>query len=177
MTAESALVVLVPEAEPLVRPFRERFDPAAAAGVPAHITLLYPFKPPDQINADVVARLRRCLAPFSGFRFQLTPIRRFPDVLYLAPVPDAPFRDMTKAIWQTFPETPPYAGRHPDIVPHLSVAQMTDQAALDSVAREFCEPARIALPISAAIGEVALLEKIGPRWSPRMAFALAKSRA
>jgi hypothetical protein len=44
---ESALVVLVPEAEVLVKPFRDRFDPLAAAGVPAHITLLYPFKHPD----------------------------------------------------------------------------------------------------------------------------------
>jgi hypothetical protein len=35
---ESALVV--PEAEPLVKPFRDRYDPSAAAGVPAHITLL-----------------------------------------------------------------------------------------------------------------------------------------
>jgi hypothetical protein len=41
---ESALVV--PEAEPLVKPFRDRYDPSAAAGVPAHITLLYPFKQP-----------------------------------------------------------------------------------------------------------------------------------
>lgn len=40
---ESALVVLVPEAEALVKSFRDRHDPSAAAGVPAHITLLYPF--------------------------------------------------------------------------------------------------------------------------------------
>jgi hypothetical protein len=40
---ESALVVLVPEAEAATKPFRDQYDPAAAAGVPAHITLLYPF--------------------------------------------------------------------------------------------------------------------------------------
>ena len=47
---ESALVILVPEAEPLVRPFRHRFDPSAALGVPAHITLLYPFIAPEQMK-------------------------------------------------------------------------------------------------------------------------------
>jgi hypothetical protein len=40
---ESALVVLVPEAEAATKPFRDQYDPAAAARVPAHITLLYPF--------------------------------------------------------------------------------------------------------------------------------------
>jgi hypothetical protein len=66
---ESALVVLVPEAEPLVKPFRDRYDPSAAAGVPAHITLLYPFKPPDEIDSTVLENLRRLFCGFSSFRF------------------------------------------------------------------------------------------------------------
>lgn len=41
---ESALVMLVPQSEALVRSFRDRYDPSAAEGIPAHITLLYPFK-------------------------------------------------------------------------------------------------------------------------------------
>ena len=45
---ESALVVLVPEADPLVGPFRSFFDPSAALGVPAHVTLLYPFVEPAE---------------------------------------------------------------------------------------------------------------------------------
>ena len=56
---ESGLVVLVPQAEALVKPFRDRYDPSAATGVPAHITLLYPFKPPDEIDIDyVLVRIR-----------------------------------------------------------------------------------------------------------------------
>jgi hypothetical protein len=51
---ESALVVLVPEAEPLVKPFRDWYDPSAAAGAPAHITLLYPFKHPDEVDQTVL---------------------------------------------------------------------------------------------------------------------------
>ena len=54
---ESALVVLVPEAEALVKPFRDRYDPSAAVGVPAHITLLYPFKPPDEVDGAVLDKL------------------------------------------------------------------------------------------------------------------------
>ncbi|WP_079312549.1 hypothetical protein [Microbispora sp. GKU 823] len=42
---ETALVVEVPSAEPLVRGLRERYDSFAAYGMPAHVTVLYPFLP------------------------------------------------------------------------------------------------------------------------------------
>jgi hypothetical protein len=54
---ESGLVVLAPEAEFLVGPFRAKYDPSAAAGMPAHITLLYPFKQPDEIGEAVIEKL------------------------------------------------------------------------------------------------------------------------
>ena len=84
--SESALVVLVPEVEPLVKPFRDQYDPSAAAGVPAHITLLYPFKAPDEIDETVLRDLRGFFRRFVPFRFSFASIRRYPDaVLYLAP--------------------------------------------------------------------------------------------
>lgn len=113
---ESGLVVLVPEAEALVKVFRDRYDPSAATGVPAHVTLLYPFKPPEEIDEAVLAKLRDCLTHFAPFRFALAPIRRFrAEVLYLAPEPAEPFRQLTLAIWNLYPETPPYGGLYPDI--------------------------------------------------------------
>jgi len=56
---ESALMVLVPEAERLVKPFRDRYDPSAAAGIPAHITLLYPLSIPMKL-------IRRCLTSLTS---------------------------------------------------------------------------------------------------------------
>lgn len=172
---ESALVVLVPEAEALVKPFRDRHDPSAAAGVPAHITLLYPFKPPFEIGAAEMGTLRQCFARFASFRFQLIRIRRFPvETLYLEPEPDDPFRQITLAIWKEFPETPPYGGRHPDIVPHLSVARTADDRQLDQIAEEFSVAARDALPIQARADSVALLDTISGRWQTRTTFALGR---
>jgi 2'-5' RNA ligase superfamily len=84
---ESGLVVLAPEAVFLVGPFRAKYDPSAAAGMPAHITLLYPFKPPDEIGEAVIEKLVRCFAGFGVFGFSLGATRRFPGgVLYLVPV-------------------------------------------------------------------------------------------
>src|SRR3982074_8321 len=93
---ETALVVLVPEAEASVKPFRDRYDPSAAAGMPAHITLLHPFKSPDEIDGIVLDELRHCFTRFAPISFSLSLIRRFPvEVLYLAPEPDEPFRRLT----------------------------------------------------------------------------------
>jgi hypothetical protein len=175
MPAESALVLLVPEAEALVKPFRDRHDPAAAAGMPAHITLLYPFRPPDEISATVLDGLRQCFAGFASFRFELTAIRRFESpiaVLYLAPEPAEPFRELTLAIWQRFPETAPYGGRHAEITPHLSVAQAADQMQLDPIAQGFAAASQGVLPIGATAAEVALMDTRSGRWQTRTTFSL-----
>jgi hypothetical protein len=169
--SESALVVMVPEAEALVRPFRERHDPSAAAGVPAHVTVLYPFLPPDAIDARVLDDLRACLRRFAPIHCSLGPIRRFPGVLYLAPDPDEPFRQLTLAIWERF-RTPPYGGKWPDIVPHLSVAQLADEMQLDRIATEFASEARETLPIAATASAVTLIDNRSGRWQTRAAFAL-----
>jgi 2'-5' RNA ligase len=137
---ESALVVLVPEAEPLVMPFREKYDPSAARGMPSHITLLYPFKPPNEINEVMLNKLNKCLMHFEMFNFSLFSIRRFPaGVLYLAAEPGELFRRITLAVWNCFPETPPYGGRYSTIVPHLTVAQTIDEQQLDRIADEFVQ--------------------------------------
>ena len=51
MMAQSAVLVPVPEAERAVSRHRTRLDRAAAWGVPAHVTILYPFVAPSAITA------------------------------------------------------------------------------------------------------------------------------
>jgi len=75
----SALVILVPEADPLVAAYRERYDPSAAQGMPAHITLLYPFLPPAAIGDDVLTELQALFAAFPAFPYTLSAVRTFPD--------------------------------------------------------------------------------------------------
>jgi len=178
MAIESALVVLVPEAEALVKPFRDRHDPAAAAGMPAHITLLYPFRPPDAIDASVLDGLRQCFASFARFHFMFAAIRRFESpqaVLCLAPEPARPFRALTEALCQRHPETPPYRGRHADIVPHLCIAQVDDLPQLDAIAERFAPAAAAMLPIRAMATEVALMDTRSGRWQVRTTFGLSST--
>jgi 2'-5' RNA ligase len=175
---ESALMVLVPEAEPVVKPFRDRYDPSAVAGMPAHVTLLYPFKHPDEVDQMVLDDLSRRFERFASFGFALSSIRRFPNaVLYLAPEPDEPFRQLTLAIWDRYPETPPYGGKWPDIVPHLSVASVKDEQQLDGIADDFEQASQGRLPICATAAEVVLMENRSGLWLIRATFGLSSKRS
>lgn len=170
---ESALVVLVPQAEHLVRPFREKYDPSAAAGMPSHITVLYPFKPPHEITQTVLGTLSHCFAQFEIFDFSLIAIRRFQsEVLFLGPEPDEPFRRLTLAVWRCFPETPPYRGRYSGTVPHLTIAQPADADQLDRIAGEFEHASYGKLPLNLTAEEVTLLDTCAGSWQVRAAFPL-----
>jgi 2'-5' RNA ligase len=174
-SSESALVVLVPEAEALLKAFRDKYDPSAAAGMPAHITLLYPFKPPAEIGAGVLESLQNCFAPFVPFSYSLAAVRRFrSEVLYLAPEPDEPFRDLTLAICERYPERPPYGGKFADVIPHLTVAQVQKEDDLDCIAEDFTLAARGLLPIAATAVDVALMDNRSGDWQIRDVCALGK---
>ena len=122
--SESALSVEVPEAETFVGPWRLRHDPLALQGVPCHVTVLYPFVAPDELDDHVLDRVRRVLAQMRPFDFSLVGLGDFPGVLWLQPKPNDGFRQLTVAMVTAFPEHPPYAGRFPDTQPHLTVAKV-----------------------------------------------------
>jgi hypothetical protein len=69
--SQSVLIVEVPEAEPAVARYRKRFVANARLGVPAHITVLFPFMAPQAIGPAVIAELEHLFAAVSRFRFQL----------------------------------------------------------------------------------------------------------
>jgi len=170
---ESSLAVLVPEAELLVRSFRSQYDPSAGAGMPAHITLLYPFKPPGEIDHIVLDKLRKCFFGFRPFVFSLSALHHFPDgTLYLAPEPDEPFRRLTSAIWNCYPETPPYGGTYSSIVPHLTVAQLAGEQQAEQVAVEFAPASRGQLPVRATASEIALMDTLTGSWQVRTTIPL-----
>jgi hypothetical protein len=123
--SDTALVILVPEAEPFVASHRRSHDPSAAVGVPAHVTVLYPFRSAvDETAAKVLAELA---AGVPAFDVRFAALARFPgEVVYLAPDPPEPFLRLMAAAFAAFPDCPPYAGTIPDPVPHLTVADGVD---------------------------------------------------
>ena len=167
---ETALICRVPEAERYVARYRDRYDPSARRNVPAHVTVLYPFMPPAQIDADVIGRLRDIARAVPRFEYRLARTQRFPVALYLAPDPDASYAALTDAVFRAFPEYPPFEGKFAEVVPHVTVAH-GDEPLLCEIEIEL----RIALPaagIPARCHEIVLIENSTGRWEPMHVFPL-----
>ena len=60
-------------------------------GLPAHVTVLFPFRPVSGLGRSTARTLRDVASESRPFTFRLVRIGRFPDVVYLAPEPDEPF--------------------------------------------------------------------------------------
>ncbi|THD05825.1 2'-5' RNA ligase family protein [Rhodanobacter lindaniclasticus] len=170
--AQSALIVRVPEAEAWVGSLRDRFDPSAGQGVPAHITVLYPFMPPELLSGQVLGGIRQALLPIAPFDFQLARVGRFPATTYLAPDPVAPFMELTRRLVGHFPGYLPYAGEHEEVVPHLTVAHGNAAEAAKAEV-ELCAALAGRGPICSTCREVVLLENSRGRWRAMQAFALS----
>ncbi len=69
---ESGLVLMVPEAEPIVRELRYRFDPGAPASIGAHVTVLYPFVPLTSLDGGVEQAVALVAAGHRAFDLELT---------------------------------------------------------------------------------------------------------
>ena len=163
----SALIVAVPEAEPLVHDWRLRHD-SAALGIPAHVTLIFPFVPTQEVDEELIGELRELFAAQPAFSFTLARVARFPEVAWLAPEPDDPFRRLTVLLASRYPEYPPYEGIHDDVIPHLSVGRGDDafQDEVDSALTPH-------LPIEASAEDVTLLVEDGSgHWRKSESFPL-----
>ncbi len=151
---QSALIVPVLAAEPAVAAWRTELDRAASWGVPAHVTVLYPFLEPKRIDDEVIAELRTITDSMTAFDLALERVEWFGEiVVWLAPDPDVPFRALTKAVWDRYPECPPYAGAHPDPIPHLTIGDGGTRERLHAAAEEV----RRHLPLRTRVDRLSLI--------------------
>ena len=126
----SAIVVPVPAADPVVGEWRTRWNPAAAAGLPAAVTLLYPFVAPP-VPPSAVDALRAFFALVPPWDVTYASCARFgADVLYVAPEAAAPFVALTDGLVAAWPDHPPYGGAYDSVIPHLAVTIGAPAAAM-----------------------------------------------
>lgn len=167
---QTGLIVRIPEAEPAVRGWRERLDPSARAGVPAHVTVLFPFLDESRIDALVHAALANVLGRHPAFDLRFERCGRFPGVLHLVPEPDTRLRQLTEAIANRWPEAPPYGGRFAEIVPHLTIAQGQEGPVLEEIEADLA----VRLPFTSHVSSVELIVHDGTKWQERASFPLGE---
>jgi 2'-5' RNA ligase len=164
----TALIVAVPEAEPLVAEWRAKHDWSAQHGVPAHITLLFPFVPAEDVDQQLLSDLRDLFASQPAFSYLLPRVARFPEVAWLAPEPAEPFKELIALIVSRYPEYPPYEGIHDDVIPHLTVAE-----GVSELQDEVDVALTPSLPIEAQAQRVTLLvEDASGHWHTGKRFPL-----
>lgn len=148
---QSAVIVTVPAAEDAVARHRARFDRAAEWGVPAHVTVLYPFAPPSGIDARVVEALAAAIAAVPMFHVTFETTGWFgTDAVWLDPQPAGPFRALTSAVADVFPAYPPYGGEHDEVIPHLTVGHGVGAGALRKAEEQVLRLLPIHMDVTAA---------------------------
>lgn len=158
---QTALIIPVAAAEPAVQAWRARFDGSAPFGVPAHLTVLFPFVPTAQLTGTDLFDLRSLFALQPPIEVTLAAFGRFPGVLYLDPEPAAPLRALTRSVLGRWPDHPPYGGQFgEDVIPHLTVAETADEELIAEIRADVARR----LPIAATLTQALLLRFDGDTW-------------
>ncbi len=130
-------MVLVPTLDvgQLLHELRAQYDPSARAGVPPHVTLMFPFILPSELTETKIAALEGLVGEEPRFEFSLVRVCEFErGVVYLDPEPTEPFARLTKKIRDVFGVVP-FGGEFGDRpVIHLTVAMPQPRATRKEIA-------------------------------------------
>lgn len=168
--AQSLLLIPVPSSDSLIGPWRKKYDWVALHGVPAHITLLFPFKEPSQISGVDIEKLDGIFTKLRQFPFTLVKIGTFPNVIFLEPNPRGPFIELTKKIVNAFPETPPWEGKYPAVNPHQTMCSRIADEYMNALVKEITLEITNKLPINAIAREAWLMISNNGEWEIKRTF-------
>lgn len=182
---ESAVIVPVLQADALLRAWKPRWEPPAPVGIPACVTIAYPFLSPDELGPDTLSGLAEIFAAQPPLAIRLAGVARWPGLVVVQPEPVEPFIALAEQVHARFPSsrTPGVAGG--SLVPHLTALRSPDDALLDEAATTLA--AR--LPLAVSVAEAWLVQATGgtrawlvegatgaERWTLRMRFPLGVNR-
>lgn len=168
---KSAILIPFLEVDDIVDGWRTMLDPAQRRGIPAHVTVLFPFIHPTELSTGDLIVLEDYFSNVSAFNVAFESTGWFDDrVVYLEPKPRKQFRTMTEQLLHEFPSCLPYGGKFAEPVPHLTLG---DGAPLESLRRAE-EAVRERFPIETRATEAWLMTgSMEPgSWSLRQSFPM-----
>lgn len=167
----AALVITV-RLPPALEALRLRGIVEAQHGVPAHITLLYPFAEPSTIGPAVLKTVRRIARTHECMTVRLVEPCLWPDTLYASVEPVAELRSLYEDLAAAFPAFPLYGGAF-SFTPHVSIAEGPAAGGPDLPGH----PAWRALPMEVAVSAVDLVVLDDTGWHRAHRFPLARRRS
>src|SRR4051812_28340455 len=119
------LLLMTPDADPLVARWRADHDWAARFGVPAHVTVRMPFLQPDEWDDLSFADLGR----FLPVELTLARLEERPGALVILVEPDEALRELTAAVgdlWPALPAQPAHKANFTRAAYHVTVVRTPD---------------------------------------------------
>lgn len=156
----------MPAVDGLLASVADRYPDAVRHGVPAHISVLYPFLAAHRVDGDVISTLRGIFSPAPAIPVTFDLCHRDSGFVFLPPSPADPLNVLTDDVRQAWPDVVPYDGVYGEVDPHLTIAMRTTVASAESIQREVTGH----LPISAELREAWLVGYDGS-WSVRERFS------
>jgi hypothetical protein len=167
---DTAVTLFLADLAPgLAQAHDELYPERVPENIPLSITLLYPFAPREELDEDQLQMLRTFFASRHPLSFDIARVAQWLDgsrAVYGVPEPEQALRSTMRALWELFPEFPPYGGAD-DPPPHASLTLVGGDATLADV------EARLEgiLPAHFHVQEAVLMEEHEPDvWRVRETF-------
>jgi 2'-5' RNA ligase len=126
-TGLTAILITVPEVADYTHRWRSVSRSTARPQVPLtelippHVSVLVPWV--AEPSSDDVRRLTEAVASYEPFELSFPTAGQFPNgTAWLRPEPFDTVRSLLFAVYEAFPECPPYGGEFPDAHPHLTIS-------------------------------------------------------
>jgi 2'-5' RNA ligase len=126
-TGLTAILITVPEVADYTHRWRSVSRSTARPQVPLtdlippHVTVLVPWV--AEPSAADLRRLEAAVSSFEPIELSFPTAGQFPNgTAWLRPEPFDTVRSLLLAVYQAFPECPPYGGEFPDVHPHLTIS-------------------------------------------------------
>jgi hypothetical protein len=149
---------LADQAPDLAQAHDELYPERIPENIPLSITLLYPFVPREELTEQHLETLRRFFASRQPLSFDIARVAQWPEgAVYGVPEPEEPLRSTMRALWELFPEYPPYGGAD-DPPPHASLTLVGDAETLRRVETRL----EGILPAHFEVDEAVLMEEREP---------------
>jgi len=171
---ETAIVVPVDGAELLLSSAAAAFGFDRPPGMPAHVTLLYPFVDAERISVRHAHQAQRALSNVQPFECSFSSIGRFDDppvAIFLEPKPVEQFSAMVEALMAVFPEFPPYGGTVEEVIPHLTLVETGDR----NLWAEVEEWVRPQLPVRTSVQGFSIYVRTETSWVERFQLPLGRA--
>ncbi|MEM7332627.1 MAG: 2'-5' RNA ligase family protein [Chloroflexota bacterium] len=167
--APTGLVIPFPDIEQAIGAYRRAFILPTTFGLMAHLTVIFPFMPRNEMTTAVTETLQALFYQIPPIEYTISGLATFPQVLYLEMDDERPFIELIQAVEREYPKYPSFGGQFESIIPHITIAK---NETISQSEAEFLKNSPQFLPVAGVCRTVWLIEKRGDNYQMTHSFQL-----